>query len=413
MSLVVRESLAMALAFGFLIFFPKGKIWNGFSLIITALILGFCSGQPASLVGKNFMAVLTSLPTMKTILVILQIWILSGLMKHYGILDGLTNGLKNVFSSAKAVIMILPAAIGMVTVPGGAGISSPFVDQLGESMNLPVQNRAAINLTFRHISYFMLPTSDAIIILGNLAPNMNLYRLIALNFAFIFCMEFTSYWLYLRPVPVGAKNSGDRVQGMKDIFVYLSPIYSIILLNAILHIPMYLSLFSSLMLVLVCWGRHDVKTYAIVFWQGLSAKTFVLMLGIYFLQNTVRSLTSIITAFQTLFASSSGFSFLVVIAAAELFFGLTTGLSYVPLGVVAPLLLSLNLPPQEELIYCTFFFAWSFNGYFFSPLHLCQVLTLQQMDCSIARLDRSYLPLMIETAVAPFVIFYLYRFILL
>ncbi len=413
MSLVTREFLSMALAFGFLIFFPKGKMWNGFSLIITALILGFCAGQPASLMAKNFTSVITTLPTVKTISVILQIGILSVLMKHYGILDGLTNGLKNIFSSAKAVIMILPAAIGMVTVPGGAAISSPFVDQLGESMKLPVQNRAAINLTFRHISYFLLPTSNTIIILSDMAPNLNLYRFLALNFTFVFIIEFTSYWLYLRKVPAGEKNSGDRAQGLKDVLIYLSPIYSIILLNALLHVPMYLSLFSSLMLVLVCWGRGDVKTYARVFWQGLSGKTFVLMLGIYFLQYTVRSLTGTMTAFQTMFMNSSGFSFLLVIAAAELFFGLTTGQAYIPLGVLVPLLLSLHLPPQVEMNYCVFLYAWSFTGYFFSPLHLCQALTVQQMDCPVKTLDRAYLPLMIEMAVAPFVIFYLYRFILL
>lgn len=413
MSPIVREFLAMALAFGFLIFVPKGRLWNGVSLLLTALIMAFCAGQAPSLVLQNFMAVVASPPTVKTIAVILQIGVLSALMKQYGILEGLTDGLKDIFSSAKAVIMLLPAAVGMVSVPGGAGISSPFVDQLGDSMNLPVQNRAAINLTFRHFAYFMMPTSTSMIVLTNMAPHISMYRLIAMNFAFIFCMEFTAYWLYLRAVPPAASASGNKARGAVAVLKYLSPIYFIVLLNVAARVPMYLSVFASLVLILVCWGRSDVKTYLRVFWRGLSAKMFVLMLGIYFLQNTVRSLLGVMTAFQTMFVNSSGFSVLLVIAAAALFFGLTTGLSYVPLGVLVPLLLGLNLPSREEMLYCVFVYAWSFNGYFFSPLHLCQVLTLQQMNCPISRLDRTYFPLMCEMAVAPFIIFYLYRMILL
>ena len=141
--------------------------------------------------------------------------------------------------------------------------------------------------------------------------------------------------------------------------------------------------------------------------------SFVTMLGIYYIQNTVRSLSGIMSGFQAMFVSASGFSVLLVIAAAALLFGLTTGLSYVPLGVLIPLVLGLGLPPMEEMIYCVYVYTWSFVSYFFSPLHLCQVLTLEQMGCEIKKLDRIYLPLMAEMAVAPFVIFYIYRAVLL
>ena len=377
---MLREFLAMGAAFGFLIFFPKGKLWNGASLLLTGLIMGLGAGQSPKVVAENFTGIVTSPPTMKTIAVILQIGVLSALMKQYDILGRLVEAFKDVFSSAKAVIMILPAAIGMVSVPGGAGISSPFVDELGDNLRLPVFKRAALNV------------------------------------AFIAGMEFTSYLLYLRgaSAPVAPRSGGGHtLRGLVDILKYMSPIYVIVLLNGLFKVPMYLSAFASLMLILAGWGRRDAKAYARAFWQGLSGQTFVTMLGIYFMQNTVRDLTGIMGAFQNMFVRSSGFGVLLVIAGAALLFRLTTGLSYVPLGVLVPLLTSLHLPPAEELLYCVFIYTWSFNGYFFSPLHLCQALTLQQMNCSVSALDKGYLPLMIEMAVAPFVIFGLYRTILL
>ncbi len=413
---MLREFLAMGAAFGFLVFFPKGKLWNGASLLITGLIMGLGAGQSLRGIAENFTSIVTSPPTMKTIAVILQIGVLSALMKQYDILGRLVEAFKDVFSSAKAVIMILPAAIGMVSVPGGAGISSPFVDELGDSLRLPVFKRAALNLTFRHCAFFLLPTSSSMIVFSNMAPHVSLYKLIALNVVFVAGMEFASYLLYLRgaSAPVASRSGGGHtLRGLVSILKYMSPIYVIVLLNGLFKVPMYLSAFASLALILAAWGRRDVKTYARAFRQGLSGQTFVTMLGIYFMQNTVRDLTGIMAAFQTMFVQSSGFRVLLVIAAAALLFGLTTGLSYVPLGVLVPLLTSLHLPPTEELLYCVFIYTWSFNGYFFSPLHLCQTLTLQQMDCSVSALDKGYLPLMIEMAVAPFVIFGLYRAILL
>ena len=411
---MTREFIAMAAAFGFLVFCPKGKLWIGFSLLITGAILGLCAGHAPALMAENFVKIVTTPATMKTIAVVIQVGILSALMKHYGILAKLVDAFKQIFSSAKAVIMILPAAIGILSVPGGAGISSPFVDELGASMDLPVPKRAAVNLTFRHMAYFLFPTSTPIILMSNIAPQISTYRLIAMNVAFIFCMELTSYLLYLRTAPSGAvSGTRSRLHGLAGIAVYMSPIYIVIALNALLGVPMYLCLASSLLLVLIGWGRRNIGEYGRVFWKGFSFKTFVTMLGIYYIQNTVRSLTGIMTGFQTLFVSASGFSVLLVIAAAALLFGLTTGLSYVPLGVLIPLVLGLNLPPMEELIYCVYVYTWSFVSYFFSPLHLCQVLTLEQMGCEIKTLDRNYLPLMAEMAVAPFVIFYIYRAIFL
>ena len=252
------------------------------------------------------------------------------------------------------------------------------------------------------------------ILTTSMVPRLSTYRLIAMNVIFIFCMEFTSYILYLRSLQ-SCKVPGEkhRLHGLIGILKYMAPIYIIILLNALLKVPMYLSVFSSLILIFICWGRHNPTEYCRIFWQGLSFKTFITMLGIYYMQNTVRSLSGIMSGFQMMFAVSSGFSVLLLIAIAALFFGLTTGLSYVPLGVIIPLLVGINLPPKEEILYCIFIYTWSFNGYFFSPLHLCQVLTLEQMGCEIKKLDRIYLPLMAEMAVAPFVIFYIYRAVLL
>lgn len=53
---MLREFLAMGAAFGFLIFFPKGKLWNGASLLLTGLIMGLGAVSPQKLSRKTLPA---------------------------------------------------------------------------------------------------------------------------------------------------------------------------------------------------------------------------------------------------------------------------------------------------------------------------------------------------------------------
>ncbi len=94
--MILRESLGMALAFAFLIIVPqllkKKKIWHGWYLMVSAVLLGFVAGQGTETVLKNFSSVLTTPHTVKAITVIMQIGMLSTLMKYFGVLDLIDKG---------------------------------------------------------------------------------------------------------------------------------------------------------------------------------------------------------------------------------------------------------------------------------------------------------------------------------
>ncbi|MDD3439260.1 MAG: DUF401 family protein, partial [Clostridiaceae bacterium] len=42
------------------------------------------------------------------------------------------------------------------------------------------------------------------------------------------------------------------------------------------------------------------------------------------------------------------------------------------------------------LMYCHFTFCWAFVGYFFSPMHLCQIFTCEYLKVSIGDLYKDY-----------------------
>lgn len=409
---MLRQFLAIAVAFSLMPFWSKKKMGFGPMLMITGVLLSLVAGLAPMTVFNNFIEVFTTPATLKTIIVVVIVGMLGALMKHYGILNKVVESLKELISSQKTIITVLPAVIGMLSVPGGAALSIPFVDKIGEEMKMPPEVRGVINLSFRHIAMFLLPTSTAIIMVTTVLPDVNLYGLIGMNLGFVILMQSTSYFLYVRKYPdVKTKTTAKKSTALGKLLLYLSPIYMVVVFNGILGIEMYISAFLSLVIILLLWGRKDVKDYAKVAYKGISISTFTMLVGVYFVQNTVKNLDQVMNGVTTLFNNASGFSVLLVIAAAAVLFGLTTGLSMVPLGILLPLISNLPLSPNAKLVYCSFIFVWSFLGYFFSPLHMCQLLTVKHVGCGNSKVYKEYSKLIPCVAVYSFVLFYLYAFL--
>ena len=396
---MIRQFLAIAVAFSLMPVWTKKKLGFGPMLIITGVILSLVAGVAPLTMVNNFISVFTTPSTLKTIIIVVIVGMLGALMKHYGILDKIVESLKELISSQKAIITVLPAVIGLLSVPGGAALSIPFVDKIGDDMGMTGEVRSVINLSFRHISMFLLPTSTSIIMVTTVLPDINLYGLIGMNLGFVLLMQLTSYFLYIRKYPdvKTDKTSTNKLVSFKNLLVYLSPIYMVVVFNGVFGIEMYISAVLSLVIILVLWGLKDVKTYAVTAYKGISTSTFTMLVGVYFVQNTIKSLDQVMDGFVTLFNNASGFSVLLVIAFAAVLFGLTTGLSMVPLGIILPLVNNLPLTASVKLVYCFFIYVWSFIGYFFSPLHMCQLLTVKHVGCG-------------NGPVYSFVLFYLYMF---
>lgn len=410
---MLRQFLAMLVAFSLMPLWTKKKLGFGPMLLLTGVILSLIAGLSPLTAVQNLVKVFTTASTLKTIIIVVIVGMLGALMKQYEILDKVVESLRGLISSSKVIITVLPAVIGMLSMPGGAALSIPFVSKIGEEMDMPPETRAVINLSFRHIAMFILPTSTALVLVGTILPDLNLYSLIPLNLGFVILMQITSYVLYVKNCKdVKSEPSANKGKSLANLLLYLSPIYMAVVFNGVFGIEMYISVMLSLLIILVLWGRNDIKTYIKTARKGINPGTFWMLVGVYYVQNTVKSLDQVMYGVTLLFNSVSGFSVLLVIAAAAVLFGLTTGLSMVPLGIILPLIGSLPLSENMKLCYCCFIFIWSFLGYFFSPLHMCQLLTVKHVGCSNGAVYRQYIKLIPCLAAYSFLLFYLYSFLL-
>lgn len=390
----------------------KKKIGFGPVLLITGICLSLFAGFSLSSTAQSFLQVFTTVKNLEIIGAILLVGVLGNLLKQYGFLDRLVKALEVLIPNKKINIMVLPAVIGLLTVPGGAFLSAPFVDEIGKDLNLAPHRRVVVNLSFRHIAMFLLPFTTNMLFIPTVIPEINIYHLIGLNVAFVLIMQTSAYFMYLRGAKSPeTKREGSKTQALKDLLFNLAPIYMVVLFNALFKLPMYLSVFLCIVLVFFLCGKDKSKflPHAV---KGISFSTLFMLIGVYFIQILVKNLDQVMSGVSYLFQNSSGLSVLLIISGASLLFGLTTGLSLVPLGIILPLVAALPMAAELKLVYTFFVFIWTFLGYYYSPLHLCQLLTVKYMGCANWPVYKEHLKVAPFLMIASYLLFYLYRWIL-
>jgi len=407
------QFVAVILAFLLLPVFISRQKWN------LALSLGICGLVIHVLALRSWESLYAAVinifkfSTLNIIFTVFLIGILSSLMKHYGLLEDIVASLKNLFRSSKLLLGLIPFVIGILSVPGGAYLSVPFVDDLGKEAGIEPAKRAVINLSFRHIGLFLIPFSTPLLYVTVNVPKINIYHLILLNLAFVLVMQAGAALLYMprRCAPFSKSgNSGTKIKSVKKLLSGISPIIIAVLSNGLLKLPMCVAIMLSIAWV---WVICPKKEFAGVVKKGCSFDVALMLLGIYFIQNTILQLKDIMDMFAGIFQSPSTPVMLFAIVGGCLFIGIATGLNLATLGVFIPIILALPLSPEKLLLYVFFLCIWSYLGYYYSPLHLCQILTVKYIGVSVGDVYKQHLRLFPWLAAVSFILYYIYSRLLL
>ncbi len=383
---------------------PLGPI-----LIVTGLIIGIIGGLSFGAMGDSFARVFTTFSTLQTLIVVVEIGILGSILKKYGILERIVRALEQLIPSKKALIMILPGIMGMLPVPGGAFLSAPFVDQLGTELKMSGEQKSVVNLYFRHFAMFVLPYNTTILTIGSTMPDLNIYSLIGLNLGFIAFMLAGAWFFYVRTAPdVKAEQSGSKGKALLDVLMYMSPIYMAMVFNVAFGFEMYLSVFCCILLTFFLIGK-DKSEYLQSAAAGFALDTLLMLVGVYFMQNVVKNLDVVMDSVGTLLVGDSILTFILIVPLVGLAFGLSTGISMVPLGILLPFVAGMGLTGMSQTVYAFYILAWSFLGYYFSPFHLCQLLTVKAMGCDSGDVYKQHLKMMPVLSAAAIGLFLVYH----
>lgn len=382
----MREFLAVIISFLSIPFLNKKKVPIGLAICICAVLMATLGGLGLLDFKEVFIATFFDIAKIQRYIVVIEIGILGVLLRKYKIIDDVIKYLLEVVKSRRIVLMFIPALVGLLSVPGGAIISAPFIDKLGDESNLSSNQKAIINLIYRHIAMHILPYTTGFLVVTSLVPQISVYKLIGLNSIFVILYLAIGYFLYLRKVQNDRTSSvGPILPSLFNLLIYTLPVYLAVLLNIFFQIPFYIGMIANL---LVIYLLQPTKGFLMDIVRAFNIRILLAFIGVYLIQGVIGKMESITTLLTLIFNNSQAIMFGIIVT--SFFFGMTTGFQPTALGVVLPILITLPISESRLLFYCHFTFVWSFMGYFFSPLHLCQLFTCEYLKISTIDLYKDY-----------------------
>jgi len=350
--------------------------------------MGLVNGIGITELAGVFGGIFAAETSMNAILTIALVSVMGAMMKAYGILDKGIEGLASLVSDKRYLIAIIPLLIGCIAVPGGAILSAPFILNLGNELGMDRSHSAVSNLVFRHMPMFLLPYSTSILVASSIT-GLSIMTFIPLNAVFILPVFFSGYFIYMRRVP--AKKNEDKVPfkvGITNLLKYTSPIYICVIVHLVTGVPFYIAMLSSLFILFLM--SPDKKAYPLLFVKSICLKTVLSAVGVFMIQAVVSNLDALLAVFSTML--ESGAFMILALFLAAVFFGVITGFHMASIGFVIPMIMTLDLGRGEFLALLYFVYCAAYFGYYFSPLHMCQIFANQYMDVKMSSLYRVYIP---------------------
>lgn len=367
----------------------KKKFKLSYTLLITAGILAIFSKIGVTSALDSIFNVFLNSPSRSTVLTVMMISILGGLMGHYKILEGIVESLEKVIKNKKNILMIIPAFIGLLVIPGGALLSAPFIDNLGEELKIAPPKRAAINLIFRHIAMYILPFSTGLLIVASSFPNLSIGKIILYNMLFVSLITITGYFLFIKDIKVDIVTKRENLgPNLIKLGILTSPIYIPVIISLSTGLPFYITLLISIVIVYILGNKEDfIKTLV----KSISWHTILTMIAILIIKEIILNMDSLLDIFMTMFNKNDNiFYTLLIFFVTSLFFGFITGNQGASLAIILPMISQLNVSNDMLYIYIYFAYISAFMGYYFSPLHLCQAFTVELMGVNTVDLYKEY-----------------------
>lgn len=392
------------------------KINIGYSLIISGILLALLNGRNAKEILDISINTISDHNTISLAATIALITILSYFMDKFLILDRMISSLESVLRSVKFTILFAPAIIGTLLVSGGALMSCPVVKNLGDKLDLSNDKKASINMIFRHALYFIFPLSPPIILAAQLG-GFSVWEFIKLQFPMSLTMYILGYILLLRGCKEPKKEKiqiNQYLSSIRDFLLYSSPILVSLLGSVLLGLPFYITLIFGIMLSILI-NIHDKKyddkydtkdSYISSMYKGFKPAMVIAIIGIMLFKNVVNDIDEIYIHLYSLLEKGIPLELLIIISCIAVSFPTASTQSGVAL--LFPMILPLAPNHDIKLAYAMFIYTSSFMAYYASPLHLCQVLTLEYFKIKIKELFKNYYFIM-PTTYAVMVIIYILK----
>lgn len=376
----------------------------------TLALAGICGISPATW-PVILLGVLLQKDFLFLCLMVYLILVLSGVQEATGQNGRLVAGLKRRVRDPRLRLMLFPALIGLLPVPGGALFSCPMIKEAAHGVQVTDQKKALINYWFRHIwelAWPLYPGYALACALLDIPPTL-LWRY---TFPLVLLAVAVGWVYYMRELARPSlaadgrsKNNAPLSPGETDetsfasLFANVLPIVVTLLGTAIFGLlfarrlpeaPGELAFSLSLILAVATalfQGRgHMGKPLRSLMLNPGIGRIMLLLFTIFLFKETLMQ-SGLISSLSP--AGGSVTAVITIFLLAPLIGGMLTGLMVGFVGVSFPILLGLlaESPLQEYSLPLFVLALISGNcGQLLSPLHVCLVVTCEYFTTPLASL---------------------------
>ncbi|MBN1380521.1 MAG: DUF401 family protein [Deltaproteobacteria bacterium] len=397
----VPATLKVMLVFIIVLIAIRRKISLGNAFLLGSVLMGVIFGlKPKTILSSIASSVLYP-KTMSLAVIIALILVLSSTMEKVGQMKRLLLHFQGLISSKLLNLVMFPAIIGLLPMPGGALFSAPMVKELGEQTALASDKLGFINYWYRHIWEYWWPLYPGVLLATALA-GLNLWKFVTI----------------MVPLSVTAMVSGlfsirglnDNTQPLrpplkarpplKPFLNELSPILFVIVFG--LGMGVFLSSYFPQWSVSREIGLITALCIAIgwIWVENNCPKTDIRkiltnpgLLGMMYMVIAILIFKGMLEDSHAVALISQEFRtnhmpITLITALLPLLVGVVTGITIAFVGGTFPILILLIQSYGETQFmtaYIMLAMTCGFIGVLFSPLHLCLLLTNQYFSCRLAQ----------------------------
>lgn len=379
-----------------MIVFLTHKKWKlGWAMLMASLIVAVFNGFNPLFALQVFWGALTDATTIFLALVITGITIFGFLLRNTGYLQDMIKNLTRLVSDFRILIMVIPALVAMLTIPGGAVFSAPMMEPLGKDLKMRDASVAAANIFYRHLIYSIVPFYSSLLLMAQLS-RVDIFIFIRYTIPVFLVGGVISYFYYFHNVPrtAGAKDgSGMNMENLKDLFTSFFPFLIILVLGIGFKMYFPLAILISIIYIII-WGNPAAKTGSIkeraaMVYPGIDWFMMLAIIGIMIFKDFVQA-SGALDALSVLLLDL-GIPLLLLVVLFPLVTGLVTGNNNASVAISVPLFLPLLPAGGLGEAYLAIMFISSLMGYQVSPFHLCLVLSTQYFRASMPQVIKEVL----------------------
>ncbi len=306
-------------------------------------------------------------------------------------------------------LILIPATIGLVPMPGGALFSAPLVGKTVDDTRFPAAWKVTVNYWFRHILEYWWPLYPVIIISLSIF-SLAAWKFIALQITFTIVSILAGWFFLLRRYLDILHQDQEVSSGASgNVIVMLLPLLIIVLCTMLLptliahvfpsssaSVHKLLGMLTGLILGIILIGWLNKKASGLRLFENLftqkTGNILLVLAGAMIFQAMLRYSGLLPDAAKQL--AHWVIPVEIIIAFLPFLAGLVTGVA-IGFGATAfPLVIGLATPDTglSEAAILVLAFSMGYAGMMLSPIHLCYILTRRYFTVRLLPTYRYLLP---------------------